>query len=197
MAAVLKERAAPAAERTPVVVVGAGPVGVRVAQELARRDPERPVVLYGAERSEPYNRVRLTSFLAGELGWDALTRDLQIPESSNVEKRYGCAVVTITRKSRAVIDAQNRAQPFDKLVLATGSRPYVPNIPGIARPNVFTFRNVDDAQRLFARSVRSRRTVVLGGGLLGLEAARAMRRYRTAVTVVEQEGRLIDRKSVV
>ena len=194
MAAVLREHAAPASANDPVVIVGAGPVGVRVAQELARRDPARPIVLYGAERSEPYNRVRLTAFLAGELGWDALTRDVQLPESTSLEKRYGCAVVAIARKTRAVIDARGRAQPFRQLVLATGSRPYVPGIPGISRPNVFTFRDFDDAQRLFARSVRSRRTVVLGGGLLGLEAARAMRRYRTEVVVIEQELRLMPRE---
>jgi nitrite reductase (NADH) large subunit len=194
LAAVLRERAAPAGAADPVVIVGSGPVGVRVAQELARHDPERPVVLYGAERSEPYNRVRLTSFLAGELDYDTLTRDLHLPESESLEKRYGCAVVAIARIARAVIDARGRTQPFGKLVLATGSRPYVPSIPGISRPNVFTFRDLDDAQRLFARSVRSRRTVVLGGGLLGLEAARAMRRYRTEVTVIEQEGRLMPRE---
>jgi nitrite reductase (NADH) large subunit len=195
LAAVLREHAAaPVSASDPVVIVGAGPVGVRVAQELARRDPARPIVLYGAERSEPYNRVRLTAFLAGELGYDALTRDLQLPESSSLVKRYGCAVVAIARKRRAVVDARGRMQQFGKLVLATGSLPSVPNIPGISRPNVFTFRDFDDALRLFARSVRSRRTVVLGGGLLGLEAARAMRRYRTEIVVIEQEGRLMPRE---
>jgi nitrite reductase (NADH) large subunit len=194
MAAVLKENAQPAAAADPVVIVGSGPVGVRVAQELQRRDPQIPVVLYGAERSEPYNRVRLTSFLAGELSWEALTRDLELPERANLEKRYGCAVVAIIRKARAVVDARGRTQRFGRLVLATGSRPYVPNIPGLSRPNVYTFRDFDDAQRLFARSVRSRCTVVLGGGLLGLEAARAMRRYNTEVLVIEQETRLMPRE---
>jgi nitrite reductase (NADH) large subunit len=189
LAAVLKEKPAPA--RAPVVIVGSGPVGVRVAQELHRRDPAIPVVLYGAEKREPYNRVRLTSFLAGELAWDALTRDLALPQRANLEKRYGCAVAAIARHSRTVMDAWGRTQPFSRLVLATGSTPYVPNIPGIARPNVFTFRDFDDAQRLFARTVRSRRTVVLGGGLLGLEAARAMRRFNTEVVVIEQEARLM------
>lgn len=191
MAAVLKSEAVPASTALPVVIVGSGLVGVRVAQELARRDPALPIVLYGEEESEPYNRVRLTSFLAGELGWESLTRDLCLPERARIERRYGCAVVAIARKSRIVFDACNRAQPYSRLVLATGSRPYVPNIPGIARANVFTFRDLGDAQRLFARSVRSRRTVVLGGGLLGLEAARAMRRFHTEVVVVEQESKLM------
>ena len=174
-----------------VVIVGSGPVGVRVAQELHRRAPAQPVVLYGAEQREPYNRVRLSSFLAGELDWDALTRDLALPVDGKLEKRFGCAVVSIDRKARTVSDAAGRLQAYRQLVLATGSTPYVPKIEGIALGGVYTFRSFEDAQRLFARRVRSRCAVVLGGGLLGLEAARAMRRFNTEVVVIEQERRLM------
>ena len=193
MVAVLQEASAGvvADAGRPVVIVGSGPAGVRLAQELARRAPALPVVLYGDEESEPYNRVRLSAFLAGELGWESLTRDLRLPETARIERRLGCAVVSIARRSRTVFDARNRGQPYSRLVLATGSKPYVPAIPGITRSNVFTFRDVGDAQRLLARTVRSRRTVVLGGGLLGLEAARAMRRFRTEIVVVEQEAKLM------
>src|SRR5215510_3634567 len=89
-----------AAEQTdapPVVIVGSGPVGLRMAQELCRRDPGRPVVLYGEEASEPYNRVRLSSFLVGEASWQALTRDLALPPNANIETRYGCRVTAIDR----------------------------------------------------------------------------------------------------
>ena len=166
-------------------------MGVRVAQELCRRQPDLPVVLYGAERREPYNRVRLSSFLAGELRWDAPTRDLELPAEANLERRFGCAIAAIARNSRRVVDAQGHIQAYGQLVLAMGSRPYVPDIPGIARPNVYTFRDYNDAERLLARRMRSRRTVVLGGGLLGVEAARAMHRFNTEVVVIEQEGRLM------
>jgi nitrite reductase (NADH) large subunit len=164
---------------------------VRVAQELRRRAPALPVVLYGAERREPYNRVRLSSFLAGELDWDALTRDLALPAEGKLEKRFGCAVTAIDRKAKTVFDEAGGLQPYRHLVLATGSAPYVPQIDGIALDGVYTFRDFEDAQRLFARRVRSRCAVVLGGGLLGLEAARAMRRFNTQVVVVEQEHRLM------
>lgn len=191
MTAVLRERAVPAAASEPVVIVGSGPAGVRVAQELQRRAPAMPAVLYGAERHEPYNRVRLSSFLAGELDWDALTRDFALPAQGSLEKRFGYAVASIDRKARAVWDEAGRLQPYRYLVLATGSTPYVPKIEGIALDGVYTFRDFDDAQRLLARRVRSRCAVVLGGGLLGLEAARAMRRFNTEVVVVEQERRLM------
>jgi nitrite reductase (NADH) large subunit len=174
-----------------VVIVGSGPVGVRVAQDLQRRAAAQPVVLYGAEQREPYNRVRLSSFLAGEVNWQALTRDLALPAGGVLEKRLGCAVTSIDRKAKTVWDAAGRMQPYSRLVLATGSMPYVPQIEGIGLGGVHTFRDFDDAQRLFARRVRSRCAVVLGGGLLGLEAARAMRRFNTEVVVVEQEPRLM------
>lgn len=174
-----------------MVIIGSGPVGVRVAQELGRRRPGLPVVLFGAERREPYNRVRLSSFLAGEVRWDALTRDLELAPRPELQTRFGYAVDSIDRGERTVRDASGCVQPYGTLVLATGSTPYVPDIPGLRQPNVYTFRDFEDAQRLVARRIRSRRTVVLGGGLLGLEAARAMRRFNTEVVVVEQEGRLM------
>jgi nitrite reductase (NADH) large subunit len=174
-----------------VVIIGSGPVGVRVAQELHRRAPAQPVVLYGAERHEPYNRVRLSSFLAGELDWEGLTRDLALPAHGNLDKRFGCAVVSIDRRTRSVCDETGRLQAYRQLVVATGSRPHVPQIEGIALDGVYTFRDFEDAQRLFARRVRSRCALVLGGGLLGLEAAGAMRRFNTEVVVVEQEPRLM------
>jgi nitrite reductase (NADH) large subunit len=184
----------PAPGTTPVVIVGAGPVGIKAAQELHRRRPALPIVIYGDEPSEPYNRVRLSAFLSGELKWQALTRDLALPHATNVEARLGCAVVSIDRENRTVRDAAGWTQPYSKLVLATGSRPHVPAIRGIDLPGVYTFRDARDAQQLLARRVRSRRTVVLGGGLLGLEAARAMQRFNTHVCVVEHYSRLMMRQ---
>src|SRR5688572_27218183 len=178
----------------PVVIVGAGPVGIKAAQELHRRDPDLPLVIYGEEPSEPYNRVRLSAFLSGELKWQALTRDLALPQRENVEARLGCAVTAIDRENRTVRDASGFVQPYSSLVLATGSRPHVPNIPGVTLPGVYTFRDARDVQQLIARRVRSRRTVVLGGGLLGLEAARAMQRFNTEVCVVEHYSRLMMRQ---
>jgi nitrite reductase (NADH) large subunit len=177
-----------------VVIVGAGPVGIRAAQELLRRQPDTSIVLYGDEPSEPYNRVRLSNYLVGQDNWQSLTRDLSLPGGANIVTRYGCAVVAIDRLNHCVRDASGTAQPYSKLFLATGSRPHVPDIPGIRLPGVFTFRNYSDAQTLLARRVRSRCTVVLGGGLLGLEAARAMQRHNTRVYVIEHYSRLMMRQ---
>jgi nitrite reductase (NADH) large subunit len=189
--------ALPAAHATaepPVVVVGAGPVGMRFAQELARRTPQIDIVVYGDEALPPYNRVRLSSFLAGELGWAGMVDEVAAHGIGRIEMRLGTAVVAIDRAAGQVVDARGRTQPYRQLVLATGSRPVVPQVPGIALAGVLTFRDLRDAERLMARRVRSRHTVVVGGGLLGLEAARAMRRFGTEVTVLEHSPRLMARQ---
>lgn len=178
----------------PVVIVGAGPVGMRIARELARRAPSAPIVIYGDEPSMPYNRVRLSSFLAGELGWSSVVEDSLPPADAALELRMGYAVVAIDRKAGNVIDVSGRVQPYRQLVLATGSRPAVPQVPGITLDGVFNFRDLRDTERLLARRIRSRQTVVVGGGLLGLEAARAMRRSGTLVTVLEHSPRLMARQ---
>jgi nitrite reductase (NADH) large subunit len=182
------------AHDAPIVIVGSGPAGVRTAQELLRFNYRGRIVLCGAEAREPYNRVRLSSFLMGELGMEDLGADLRLPTAANVEQRLGCAIAAIDTAAQTVTDARGRVQHYSKLVLATGSSPHIPNIPNITLPGVFTFRDFNDAEKLFARRMRSRRTVVLGGGLLGLEAARAMRRFQTEVVVIEHDSRLMPRQ---
>lgn len=186
--------AADAPAEPPVVVIGAGPVGVRVVQELHRRAQHTPIVLYGDESWEPYNRVRLSAYLGGELNWEALTCDLRLPQTPYHATRLGCAVIAIDRGTQRVRDAFGAWQPYSRLVLATGSRPVVPEVPGVKLAGVYTLRDASDAQKLAARRVRCRRIVVLGGGLLGIEAARAMQRFHTEVCIIEHYDRLMARQ---
>jgi nitrite reductase (NADH) large subunit len=102
--------------------------------------------------------------------------------------------VAIDRATRRVTDSSGRVHRYADLVLAVGSSPHVPQVPGTSLSGVFTFRDFRDAERLFARRMRSRHTVVLGGGLLGLEAARAMHRFGTRVTVIDHNDRLMARQ---
>lgn len=180
----------------PVVVIGAGPAGARAVQELLRWRPDAAVVWYGDETWLPYNRIKLSSLLAGEVSWESLIegsgRVAHLPP--NVECRFGVRVAAIDREARTLSDSTGAVQAYSAVLLATGSAPHVPAIPGIELSGVFTFRDLADAQRLQARIVRSRVTVVIGGGLLGLEAARAVRRFNTEVWVIEQEDRLMPRQ---
>lgn len=194
MSALLQNRIETANHAPPVVVVGTGPVGVRVVNELHRRAPGLPIVVYGAERWSPYNRVRLSSALAGETAWVDLMTETRLPGESSIDVRLGCAVAVIDRVGRCVVDAQSNVQPYRFLVLATGSTPHLPGIPGIELPGVYAFRDMDNALQLAARRARTHRTVVLGGGLLGIEAARAMQRSNTDVFLVEHYDRLMPRQ---
>lgn len=176
-------------QAAPFVIVGAGPVGVRMAVELRRALPDAAIVMYGDEPWQPYNRVRLSSLLAGDAGWADFTAGLAVPDG--VETRFGCRVDAIDPAAHIVTDATGAVQPYAALVLATGSRAHVPEIPGVDLAGVFTFRDLADAQALQARLARCRRVAVVGGGLLGLETARALHRYRTEVVVVEHHPRLM------
>lgn len=178
----------------PVVIVGAGPVGVHSARLLRSAAPEIPVVLYGDEPWEPYDRVQLSTLLAGQRrAAEVMTIPLDTA-GGGLEARLNCAVTGIDRQRRTVVDASGRVQPYRKLVLAVGSEALLPRIPGIALPGVYVLRDFGDVQRLLARQARSRHTLVLGGGLLGLEAARAMQRFRTRVTLVHRGPWLANRQ---
>lgn len=175
-----------------VLVVGSGPVGMRAAQELARRG--KTVTVLTAQSDPPYNRVRLTPLLSGDVQFG----DILLPDPSTIDSRVrvqlGCKVVGIRRQAKQVMTADGGLWPYEQLVLATGSHAFVPGIPGTDLPGVMTFRTAEDASALLARSFSARRVAVIGGGLLGLEAARGMRRRQCEVTVIEHEGRLMPRQ---
>lgn len=176
----------------PVIVVGGGPSGLRAAQELARR--EIPVILFNAERWQPYNRLKLTPFLAGEVQIGVVYQPNLFPAGARVTQYTGQTIVAIDRANKLVVNQLGRRWQYSKLVLGLGSHPYIPPIPGRELSGVYRFRNFDDVERLVARSMRSRRTVVIGGGLLGLEAARGIAFRKVETIVVEHESHLMARQ---
>ena len=114
----------------PIVVVGMGPVGIRVTEELLRLEPGRPIIIYGDEPWDPYDRVKLSSLLAGTASWSSLFNPLPKTAGETLIERQQCPIVKIDRQSKVVVDGQGFEQPYAVLVLATGSRPHIPNIPG-------------------------------------------------------------------
>ncbi len=185
------DRYAAARENPPVVIIGAGPVGQRVAAEFLRQSLQKPVpvILFGEEPRELYDRVQLSGYLAGDVTDIAVAE--QLDDDPRLTRMLGTQIIAIDRERRVVIDFNGDACPWSRLVLATGSRASVPPVSGVDLAHVYRFRDLSDAEKLMARTVRSRHTVVIGGGLLGLEAARAMRRFNTRVTVVEQAAHLM------
>ena len=179
------------ANRHPIVIIGTGPVGIRALHLLVNQDPNADIVIYGNEPWEPYNRVKLSTFLAGDLDWLGLIRDQKIPDVDSISTRFNCPVKEINRNSKYVLDATGHKQYYSRLIIATGSSPHVPQIKGIEKTGIYRFRSLDDVQKLIARRARSHRTVIIGGGVLGLEAARAMSRQNTNVLVIDHNNSLM------
>ncbi len=175
-----------------IIVVGGGPVGVRTGQLLAKSG--HSVTLLSDEAHKPYNRVRLTPLLGGDVQFGEIELDDISDVDGSLAVLTGMRVMRIDRDKKEVVTGDGSSWPYDKLVLATGSSAFVPGIQGKDLPGVFTFRTADDASALLARSFSARNVVIIGGGLLGLEAARGLQKRQCNVTVIEHEGRLMPRQ---
>jgi assimilatory nitrate reductase electron transfer subunit len=182
------------AQREQVVVVGAGMVGHRFVEELVARDRGHrfDVHLVGAEEYEPYNRIMLTDVLARRCDVAALT--LQRPPE-RVDVRRGVSARALDRAQRTVHLDDASSLDYDHLVLATGATAFVPPIDGLHSVppprHVHVLRTIDDCRDVVARTVNARHAVVLGGGVLGLEAACGLARRGLAVTVVHLDEHLM------
>jgi assimilatory nitrate reductase electron transfer subunit len=172
--------------REKVVVVGAGMVGHRFVEELSVRDREERYELHlvGAEEYEPYNRILLTEVLAGRASLRSLGLGT-VPERVQVHR--GVAGVRLDRQTRELHLSDGTTVGYDRLVLATGARAFVPPLAGLdAEPqHVHVLRDIDDVRAVRARAANARHAVVLGGGVLGLEAACGLAAKGIAVTVVQ------------
>ena len=187
----VKEEVRKITEKDPIVVIGTGPVGIKTLVTLLEKNPNEKIVIYGDEPWEPYNRVKLSSFLAGEITWSDMTGTQKIPDLENLVQHHNCKVTEINRGEKQVTDETGAIQRYSKLILALGSSPHIPDIEGTNLGGVYTFRNMSDAQHLMARQVKSRTVVVVGGGVLGLEVAKAMSRNNTRVVVIDHAMHLM------
>ncbi|WP_028923607.1 FAD-dependent oxidoreductase [Pseudonocardia acaciae] len=187
-----------------VVVVGNGMVGARFIEAVRRRDPDAVrarVAVFGAERRAAYNRVLLSSVLAGGLSADQVRlHDPGWASEHRVELRTGVRVTEIDRAARRVLCDDGASEPYDELVLATGSRAWMPPTEGLVtkdgRPaeGVAAFRDLDDCARILELARPGGRVAVLGGGLLGLEAARGLVGRGVRVSVLHPVEHLMERQ---
>ncbi|MFC4062110.1 nitrite reductase large subunit NirB [Planomonospora corallina] len=172
-----------------LVVVGHGPTAYRLVETLTDRGFDGRITILGEEPRPAYDRVALTSYLAGKSA-----EDLTYPVPEGVVLRLGSAVTAIDRERRTVTTADGHAEPYDVLVLATGSSPFVPPVPGRELDGCFVYRTLDDLDAIREASRGAAAGVVIGGGLLGLEAADALRGLGLDTHVVEMGGWLMPRQ---
>ena len=180
----------------PLVIVGNGMAAARLVDELARSSLGRyAIAVVGDEPRLAYNRVLLSSVLAGETA----SHDIELRPASwwrdrGVTLKYGCVATEIDVGRRELKIAGDESIAFSKLVLATGSNPLRLNVPGADLAGVHTFRDSRDVDLLLTLAAQKKRVVVVGGGLLGLEAAYGLAKAGAPVTLIHLMDRLMERQ---
>jgi nitrite reductase (NADH) large subunit len=186
----------PTSDRKTVVVVGNGMVGQRFCERLVEFDAAEQyrIVTFCEEPRAAYDRVGLTSFFAHRDAEKLMLARQQWYAENGVELHLGDRANEIDRGQRFVRSERGQEIAYDYVVLATGSYPFVPPVPGIEKPGVFVYRTIEDLQNIIRYAQQSKRCAVIGGGLLGLEAARAAFDLGLETHVVEFAPRLMPRQ---
>ncbi len=181
--------------RKNIVVIGNGMVGQRFCEKLVALDTERKykITTFCEEPRAAYDRVGLTSFFAHRDAEKLMLAKMAWYDAHEVELHIGDRANKIDRKARIVYSDKGVEIAYDILVLTTGSYPFVPKVPGINKNGVFVYRTIDDLERIIAYGAKIRRAAILGGGLLGLEAAKAAHDLGLETHVVECAPRLMPR----
>ena len=178
-----------------ILVIGAGPAGTRCAVRLAERLPAARVTLAGAEAALPYDRVALSKLLAGDATIEGLiTHPLPVLRRLGIHYRPATPIAALDRAAAEAVTARGERLPYDRLVLATGSTAIRLPFPGAALPGVVLYRDMDDVRAMLRAARGGGRAVVIGGGLLGLEAAVGLAARGLRVTVVHAVGWPMERQ---
>jgi nitrite reductase (NADH) large subunit len=178
-----------------LVVVGNGMAGVSCVEQILKQPHNFDITIFGDETHVNYNRILLSLVLAGEKSAeDIVINDINWYQTNGIRARLGVKVASIDREKKLVIDEDGGVTEYDKLILATGSSAFIPPIPGVDKKNVHVFRTLDDTSALLEKARPGLKTAVIGGGLLGLEAARGLQMRGCEVTVVHLMETLMDRQ---
>jgi nitrite reductase (NADH) large subunit len=174
-----------------VVVIGNGMVGQRFLEQLVKRGGELEITAFCEEPRPAYDRVQLTSFFSGKSAADLNVVPEKFFQQHGVTLRLNDSVLCVDAEKKIVRSARYKDVPYDKLVFATGSYPFVPPVPGKDRRGCFVYRTIEDLEVITAEAARTKVGVVIGGGLLGLEAAKALRDLGLETHIVEFAPRLM------
>ena len=185
-----------APKRLNLVVVGNGMAGMRTVEEILTRTPHKfAITVFGAEPHPNYNRIMLSPLLAREKTFDEIVINSHAWYDENgIELVTGEKVVGIDRAAKTVTGEHGTTRPYDVLLVATGSDPFILPLPGKDLPGVIGFRDVSDVNRMLSAAERGGKAVVIGGGLLGLEAANGLKVLGMDVSVVHIMPTLMERQ---
>ncbi len=179
-----------------LVVIGNGMAGIRTVETLLERAPDLyDITVFGSEPYGNYNRILLSPVLSGEKSVDDIMLNTeQWYDDNNITLCKGETIVMIDRRTCEVVTAEGSRVPYDRLLIATGSNPIILPVPGKDLPGVIGFRDIHDVNRMVEASTSRQHAVVIGGGLLGLEAANGLMKRGMNVTVVHLLDCLMERQ---
>ncbi|MCE7798672.1 nitrite reductase large subunit NirB [Sphingobium sufflavum] len=183
-------------QKPHLIVVGNGMAGCRAVEEILARDPNKfRITIFGSEPRVNYNRIMLSPLLAGEKSFDDIVINSEAWYADNgITLVAGDAIVAVDRAAQTVTSASGRTESYDRLLLATGSDPFIIPVPGKDLPGVITFRDMEDVDKMLAAADAGGDAVVIGGGLLGLEAAHGLALRGMKVTVIHLMPTLMERQ---
>ena len=183
-------------KKMKLVMVGNGMAGVRTLEELLKVAPDLyDITVFGAEPHANYNRILLSPVLAGEMTIkDIMLNDVDWYAENKITLHLNKIVTKIDRVARKIITADGIEEPYDRLLLATGSNPFILPVPGKDLPGVITYRDIADTDAMIEAAKAYKHAVVIGGGLLGLEAANGLKLRGMEVTVVHIMPWLMERQ---
>lgn len=183
-------------KKLKLVMIGNGMAGVRTLEELFKLAPDSyDVTVFGAEPYPNYNRIMLSPVLAGEQAIEEIIlNDLDWYARHDITLHLGKKVVRIDRAKRLVIAEDGTTAAYDRLLLATGSQPFILPVPGNQLDGVISYRDIHDTNAMIEAAAKYKHAVVIGGGLLGLEAANGLKLRGMDVTVVHLHSWLMERQ---
>ena len=183
-------------KRQKLIVVGNGMAGIRTVEELLALAPDKyDITVVSSETVAAYNRIMLSPVLSGEKTFDEIvTHPVGWYAENGITLLAGRTVTDIERARRRVHLDDGTELAYDRMVLATGSVPFIIPVPGHQHPDVVSFRDIQDVNRMVAATAHKKRAAVIGGGLLGLEAANGLLRQGMEVTVIHDVAHLLNRQ---
>ena len=186
----------PSEDRKTIVVIGNGMVGLRFCEKLVEFDTAKKyrIVTFCEEPRAAYDRVGLTSFFAHRDAQKLMLARMDWYLQNGVEMHLGDRASEIDREEKVVRSMKGVETAYDSVVIATGSFPFVPPVPGVDKKGVFVYRTIEDLEHIIEYSKKSKRCAVIGGGLLGLEAAKAAYDLGLETHVIEFAPRLMPRQ---
>jgi len=177
-----------------LVMIGNGMAGVRAIEEILKANPDMfEITIFGAEKYPNYNRIMLSPVLAGDTTIeDIILNDEQWYKDNGITLHMGKRIKEIQRGYKKVIAEDGTEAEYDNLIIATGSNPFIIPIPGHDKEGVMAFRDIDDCDTMVEASKKYKKAAVIGGGLLGLEAAKGLMHLGMEATVIHDQATLMN-----